>query len=249
MTQIMNLHKNSTTMNTVPGMHEVVFLLDVDNTLLDNDSAQTDYIAEIRKQVSPEAASRYWEIFKQLALELGYADYLGALQRYRLDHMYDHRLLHISSYLLDYPFADRLYDKALELITHWQSFGQVAILTDGDVVFQPRKIIRSGLYEAVSGEVMVFMHKERELEQIEQRYPARHYVMVDDKLRLLTAIKAHWQDRVTTVFARQGHYAAEPQTLATYPPADISVGHIRELLDLPLETLVNAGKGTEETRT
>ncbi len=230
-------------------MHEVVFLLDVDNTLLDNDTAQTDYIAEIRRQVSPEAAGRYWEIFKQLTLELGYADYLGALQHYRLDHMYDHRLLHISSYLLDYPFADRLYDGALELITHWRNFGQVAILTDGDVVFQPRKIIRSGLYEAVSGQVMVFMHKEKESEQVEQRYPARHYVMVDDKLRLLTTIKARWRDRVTTVFARQGHYAAEPQTLATYPSADISVGHIRELLDHPLEALVSAGQGTEETRT
>ena len=228
---------------------EVVFLLDVDNTLIDNDTAQTDYIAEIRRQVSPEAACRYWEIFKQLAQELGYADYLGALQRYRLDHLYDHRLLHISSYLLDYPFADRLYDGALELITHWQSLGQVAILTDGDVVFQPMKIIRSGLYAAASGHVMVFIHKEKELKQVEQHYPARHYVMVDDKLRLLASIKAHWKNRVTTVFARQGHYAAEPQALAMYPPADISVGHINELLDYSLEALVGAGRNTGETRT
>jgi len=236
-------------MKAASDVHKVAFLLDVDNTLLDNDTAQTDYITEIRRQVSPEAASRYWEIFKQLALELGYADYLGALQRYRLDHMYDNRLLHISSYLLDYPFADRLYDRVLDLITHWQRFGQVAILTDGDVVFQPRKIIRSGLYEAVSGQVMIFLHKEKELQQIEQRYPARHYVMVDDKLRLLTTVKAHWRDRVTTVFARQGRYAADPQILATYPSADISVGHVRELLGYPLEALVNAGRGMGEIQT
>ncbi len=249
MTKNMSLLEGSTKAESSPDVRELVLLLDVDNTLLDNDTAQTDYIAEIRRQVSPEAASRYWQIFKELTLELGYADYLGALQRYRLDHLYDHRLLHISSYLLDYPFADRLYDGALDVIDCWRNLGQVAILTDGDVIFQPRKIIRSGLYKAASGQVMVFLHKEKELKQVEQRYPARHYVMVDDKLRLLTAIKDHWQDRVTTVFVRQGHYAADPQTLATYPSADISVGHVRELLNYSREALLDAGQNMGEIRT
>ncbi len=227
-------------------MREVAFLLDVDNTLLDNDTAQADYIAEIRRRASPEAANYYWEVFKQLTRELGYADYLGALQRYRLDHMHDPRLLHISCYLLDYPFADRLYDGTLATITYLQSLGQTIILTDGDVVFQPRKIMRSGLYQAVARRIMIFVHKEEELEQVERRYPARHYVMVDDKLRLLAAIKAYWQDRVTTIFVRQGHYAADPQVLATYPAADISVRHIGQLQNYSLETLVSAGHSIDK---
>jgi FMN phosphatase YigB (HAD superfamily) len=173
-------------------MEPVVFLLDVDNTLLNNDAAQDDYLAEIRRAVSPEASQRYWEIFHDLTEELGYADYLGALQRYRLEDMHDPKLLNVSSYFPDYNFAEHLCPYALDVIRHLRALGTVVLLTDGDVVFQPRKVIRSGLWAAVEGKVLIFIHKEQELREIEQRFPAQHYVMVDDKLRILTAIKQQW---------------------------------------------------------
>lgn len=209
----------------------VVFLIDVDNTLLDNDSAQADYIAEIRNKVSANSAQRYWEIFQQATKELGYADYLGALQRYRQEDMHDPNLFSISSYFLDYDFKQRLYPKSLNVIKHLQSFGKVVILTDGDVVFQPRKILRSGLWNAVDSNVLIYIHKEDELKQIEKKYPAEHYVMIDDKIRILSAIKNQWGDRVTTIFARQGHYATDPAIIAQYPSADISIEKIGELIN------------------
>lgn len=209
----------------------VVFLIDVDNTLLDNDSAQADYISEIRNKVSANSAQRYWEIFQQATKELGYADYLGALQLYRQEDMHDPNLFSISSYFLDYDFKQRLYPKSLDVIKHLQSFGKVVILTDGDVVFQPRKILRSGLWNAVDSNVLIYIHKEDELKQIEKKYPAEHYVMIDDKIRILSAIKNQWGDRVTTIFARQGHYATDPAIIAQYPSADISIEKIGELIN------------------
>ena len=220
--------------------NDVVFLLDVDNTLLDNDTAQDDYLAEIRRAVSPEAAERYWNIFRDAARRLGYADYLGALQRYRMEDRHDPKLLHLSSYMLDYDFKPRLYPGALELITHLHTMGTPVILSDGDVVFQPRKIFRSGLWDAVRGKVFVSIHKDQELYQVYKAYPARHYVMVDDKLRLLSAVKKHWGEQVTTVFVRQGHYAVDADALAGYPPADIMLERIGEMLDFDLKTLLRA---------
>jgi hypothetical protein len=222
----------------VTDLEPVVFLLDVDNTLLDNDAAQNDYLAEIRRVVSPEASQRYWEIFHNLTEELGYADYLGALQRYRLEDMHDPKLLNVSSYFLDYNFAEHLYPYALDVIRHLRALGTVVLLTDGDVVFQPRKVIRSGLWTAVEGKVLIFIHKEQELREIEQRFPAQHYVMVDDKLRILTAIKQQWGERVTTVFVKQGHYATDPGILATYPQTDVSLDHISDLLKYEVKTLL-----------
>jgi FMN phosphatase YigB (HAD superfamily) len=218
----------------------IVFLLDVDNTLLDNDTAQGDFIAEIQRTVSAKAAQRYWKTFQDIVNELGYADYLGALQRYRMEDMHDPKLLHMSSYLLDYDFVARLCPRALEMIEYLRAHGTVVILTDGDVVFQPRKIVRSGLWDAVGGKVLICIHKEQELRQVERRFPARHYVMVDDKLRLLAAIKRHWRERVTTVFVRQGHYAADPAVLADYPPADITLMQIDELLHFQLDDFLQA---------
>jgi hypothetical protein len=220
----------------------IVFLLDVDNTLLDNDTAQGDYIAEIRRAVGAKSAQRYWEIFQDTAKDLGYADYLGALQRYRLEDLHDPKLLHVSSYLLDYDFTARLYPRSLEVIEYLRARSAVAILTDGDVVFQPRKVLRAGLWDAVGGKVLICIHKEQELSQVERRFPAQHYVMVDDKLRLLAAIKQHWRERVTTVFVRQGHYAADPNTLADYPPADITLEQIDELLNYKVDVLLQAAK-------
>ena len=218
----------------------VCFLLDVDNTLLDNDTAVKDYLTEIRRTVSPEASGRYWEIFQNLAKETGYADYLGALQRYRLEDMHDPKLLHVSSYLLDYEFAERLFPYAVKVVRYLNARGTVVILTDGDVVFQPRKIVRAGLWDAVAGRVLIYIHKEQELDEVEQRFPAQHYVMVDDKLRILAAIKEQWRERVTTVFVEQGHYASDPNIVAAYPHADVTLTHIADLLEYEVDSLVQA---------
>ena len=225
--------------------HPVVFLVDVDNTLLDNDHVQSDLRSHLEAQCGRVACNRYWEIFEDLRGELGYADYLGALQRYRVEHPHDIRLLRTSSYLVDYPFANRLYPGSLDAISHLRRWGPTVVLSDGDVVFQPRKVERSGLYEAVHGHVLIYIHKELELDDVTRRYPAGHYVFVDDKLRLLAAFKEAWGDRVTTVFPRQGHYARDPQMIATYPPArfaDVTIERIGDLVDYDLPTLMEAGQ-------
>lgn len=227
---------------------DVVFLLDCDNTLLDNDRVQYDLRAHLASEFGPQNRDRYWEIFEALRAELGYADYLGALQRYRLGAMNDPRLLQMSAFLVDYPFADRLYPGALGAIEHLRRWGRTVILSDGDVVFQPRKVQRSGLWRAVEGRVLIYIHKERMLDDVERRYPARHYVMVDDKLRILAAMKEILRDRLTTVFPRQGHYALDPHNLAAYPPADLAIERIGDLLDcdFPFGTAPAAG-GKQET--
>jgi FMN phosphatase YigB (HAD superfamily) len=210
---------------------EVVFLLDVDNTLLDNDRIVADLRSHLAHEFGDRSGDRYWEIFEALRVELGYADYLGALQRYRVDAMNDPRLLMMSSFLLDYPFAERLYTGVFEVVAHLRRWGPTVILSDGDVVFQPRKAQRSGLWDAVDGRVLIYLHKEKMLADVEHRYPARRYVMVDDKLQILAAMKKVWGDRLTTVFPRQGHYALDPANVAVYPSADITIGRIAELID------------------
>jgi FMN phosphatase YigB (HAD superfamily) len=217
---------------------ETVFLLDVDNTLLDNDRVTEDLRKHLLKQVGKEREERYWELFEQLREELGYADYLGALQRFRLAYPHDVHLLEVSSYLVDYPFANRLYPGSLDVVDRLQELGRTVILTDGDVVFQPRKIERSGLFDAFDGHALVYVHKEHELHDVERRYPAERYVLIDDKLRILAAIKEAWGERATTVFPRQGHYATDPEILAAYPPADVTVDRIGDLLELDLETVL-----------
>jgi FMN phosphatase YigB (HAD superfamily) len=217
--------------------HKVVFLLDVDNTLLDNDRAQADLRKYLDREVGRESCKRYWEIFEGLRAELGYADYLGALQRYRLEHKDDPRLLLASSFLIDYPFANRLYPGSLDVIEHLRQWGPAVILSDGDVVFQPHKVQRSGLWEAVDGQVLIYIHKEQMLDDVEHRYPAEHYVMVDDKLRILAAMKKVWRDRVTTIFPRQGHYALDPKIVDGNPPADISIDRIGQLMEYDLTQL------------
>ncbi len=217
---------------------DVVFLFDVDNTLLDNDRVTADLRAHLTREVGEERQRRYWAIFEELRAALGYADYLGALQRYRVEHPRDPHLLTVSRFLLDYPFANRLYPGSLDAIEHVRPWGRPVILSDGDVVFQPRKVERAGLMEAMRGDVLIYVHKERELDDVEARYPARHYVMIDDKLRLLTAIKAVWGARVTTVFPRQGHYAHDPAVLAAHPPADVTIERIGDLVGITREQLV-----------
>lgn len=221
-----------------PGRSPVVFLVDVDNTLLDNDRVADDLRRHLEREVGHERQERYWAIFEELRAELGYADYLGALQRYRIEHPRDPHLLTVSAFMVDYPFANRLYPNSLDVLERLRAWGPVVILSDGDAVFQPRKVERSGLGEAVDGNVLIYIHKESELDDVEQRYPADRYVLIDDKLKILTAVKQVWGGRVTTVFPRQGHYARDPKALATYPPADISIERIGDLLEYDLPGLV-----------
>jgi FMN phosphatase YigB (HAD superfamily) len=218
-----------------------VCLFDLDNTLLDNDAVQDDLSAHLVHEFGAASRDRYWALFEALRRELGYADYLGTLQRYRAEHPNDPQLLLMSSFLMDYPFADRLYRDALAVIARLGALGPTVILSDGDVVFQPRKIQRSGLWNAVSGRVLIYVHKEQVLDAVAQLYPAQHYIMVDDKLRILAAMKRHWNHRLTTVFPRQGHYAHDADILASYPPADVTIENIGALLHYDLDALRAAG--------
>ena len=218
-----------------------VFLVDVDNTLLDNDRVTDDLSRYLTREVGPERQQRYFAIFEELRAELGYADYLGALQRYRIEYPRDPHLLAVSSFLIDYHFANRLYPGSLDALEHLAAFGRTVILTDGDVVFQPRKVERAGLFDAVEGNVLIYIHKERELDDVERRYPAAHYVLVDDKIRILTAVKRSWGRRCTTVFVRQGHYAHAPD-VASYPAADVTIARIDELTAHDGPALVAAGQ-------
>jgi len=207
-----------------------VFLFDVDNTLLDNDHVSADLKRHLDHEVGHERAQRYWQFFEQIRSELGYADYLGALQRYRMEYPRDPRLLAVSYFMMRYPFANRLFPGSLDAVKHVGQFGPVVILSDGDVVFQPHKVYRSGLYEEFDGHVLIYVHKESELDDVEQRYPAEHYVMVDDKLRILHAMKSIWKSRLTTVFVRQGHYAHDAKSVSQYPPADVTIDRIGDLV-------------------
>jgi FMN phosphatase YigB (HAD superfamily) len=222
----------------VTAADDVVFLLDVDNTLLDNDRVHVDISDHFEREFGAAGKDRYWAIFETLRTELGYADYLGALQRFRceVESTAMNELLSTSSFLLDYPFEDRLYTGALGAIAHLRTRGQTVILSDGDAVFQPRKVQRSGLWEAVEGRVLIYIHKEQMLDHLERRYPAR-YVMVDDKLSILAAMKKILGDRLTTVFVRQGHYALDPHNVSSYPPADLAIGRIGDLLDYDFPAL------------
>ena len=225
--------------------YPVVFLLDIDNTLVNNDGVVADLMKHLERDVGVEQQERYWEFFEQLRGELGYADYLGALQRYRVAYPRDFKILDASMYLVDYPFANRLFPNSLDAIEHARKMGKAIILSDGDVVFQPHKIYRSGIYDAIAGEVLIYIHKETELDDVAQRYPADHYVLVDDKVRILTEVKRQWGTRVTTVFPRQGHYANDSKEVAKYPAPDFTIERIGEFLKFDLDTLL---KGTRPAR-
>lgn len=218
--------------------HPVVFLIDVDNTLLDNDRVRLDIQEHLEREYGAASRDRYWAIQEQLFVDLGYRDYLGAVQRYWLEEPEDMRSLALAGFLLEYPFADCLYPDALEVLAHLGTWGPTAVLTDGDAVFQSHKIRRSGIHEAVQGNVLVYVHKEQELDDVERRYPADHYVVVDDKLRILNAVKQSWGERATTVFPRQGQFAHDPEVIASNPPADVTVERIGELLAYDLPDLV-----------
>jgi FMN phosphatase YigB (HAD superfamily) len=226
---------------SVDGERRAVFLLDVDNTLLNNDRVAEDLKRYLTREVGADRQERYWVIFEELRQQLGYADYLGALQRYRVENPREPHLFEVSSFFINYPFANRLFPCSLDVIEHLGALGTTVILTDGDVVFQPQKVERSGLFEAVEGRVLLYIHKENELDHVENTYPADHYVLIDDKIRILTAAKKFWGNRLTTVFARQGHYALAPD-VADFPPADITIRRIDEMLNFDLPALLAAGQ-------
>jgi FMN phosphatase YigB (HAD superfamily) len=215
-------------------MDDIVFLFDVDNTLIDNDRVQDDLRDHLAECYGERTRNRYWEIFEQLRGELGYADYLGALERYRIEDLHNPRLLLMSNWMVDYPFADRLYAGALDAVRHVRQWGRPVVLSDGDAVFQPRKVAQSGLWKAFDDAILIYVHKEEELDDVERLYPAKRYVLIDDKLRILTAVKKIWGERVTTVFPKQGHYANDPKALADYPPADVAIERIGDLVALDL---------------
>jgi FMN phosphatase YigB (HAD superfamily) len=223
---------------------EVVFLLDVDNTLLDNDRFGADLGARLEQAFGADQRDRYWAIFAALREELSYADYLAALEKFRVGLDDDPDLLQMSSFMLEYPFANRLYPRALEAIAHLCTLGLPVVLSDGDVVFQPRKIQRSGIWNAVQGRVLIYVHKERALDAMRRRYPARHYVMIDDKAQLLAAMKRVLGEKLTTVFVHQGHYAAQfaaqSANAVIDPPPDLEIERIGHLLDHDLSDFLAA---------
>ena len=227
-------------MNCTAANPGTVFFFDVDNTLLDNDRVAEDLKRYLTNKVGEDCEQRYWEIFERLRIELGYADYLGALQRYRVERPRDPKLLAVSHFMVNYPFANRLFPESLDAVEYAQRLGRAVILSDGDVVFQPLKVDRSGLYEIFEGQVLIYIHKEQELDDVEARYPEAHYVMVDDKVRILAAIKKYWGARVTTVFPRQGHYAHDAALVAEYPKPDITLERIGELQRYSLEQILAA---------
>lgn len=215
---------------------KLVFLLDVDNTLLDGDRIVDDLRLHLERELGSDNARRYWELFEVARAELGYVDYLDSMQRLRreceLKVAVGHRLLSVADFLIDYPFAERLYPRALEVLEYLGRQGTTVLLTDGDVVYQPRKLRHSGLWDAVAGRVLIYAHKEQRLADVQQNYPAGHYVMVDDKLPILAAMKTIWKDGLTSVFPRQGHYALDPAYLAGHAAADVTIEHIAELIGI-----------------
>jgi FMN phosphatase YigB (HAD superfamily) len=217
---------------------DIVFLFDIDNTLVNNDHVQADLKQHLATTYGREARDRYWEILEQLRTELGYVDYLGALERYRQEALHRPEILRMSNWMIDYPFADRVYPGAMDAVRHVRQWGLPVVLSDGDAVFQPRKVERSGIWNEFEGRVLIYIHKEEELDDVERLYPARHYVLIDDKLRILASVKKAWGDRVTTVFPKQGHYALDLATTAEYPPADVELASIGDLVNYDLKRLV-----------
>jgi hypothetical protein len=220
---------------------QIIFLFDVDNTLLDNDRVALDLKSHLEREVGHERQERYWTLFEELRTKVGYADYLGALQLYRENYPRDPHLLTVSHFFVEYPFANRLFPNSLDAVAHAKKFGKPVILSDGDVVFQPLKVWRSGLHEAFDGDVLIYIHKEIELEDVERRYPADHYVLIDDKIRILTAVKKIYGRRVTTVFPRQGHYALDRKLVESCPAPDITIERIGDLLGIDFEAILKSG--------
>jgi FMN phosphatase YigB (HAD superfamily) len=218
----------------------LVVLLDVDNTLLDNDRFAVDLSAYLLKQFGADGRDRYWRLFAQRRDDLGYADYLGAVQAFRGGYDDDRDRLGLSAFVLDYPFAERLYPRALEVLAHLRACAPTVIFTEGDLVFQPRKLRSAGIWDAAGGQAIVCLHKTFALTLLHRRYPAAHYFMIDDKPALLAAMKRLLGTALTTVLVHQGQYAREssagfqerrvPPLPSTRPRPDLEIERIADLL-------------------
>jgi phosphoglycolate phosphatase-like HAD superfamily hydrolase len=206
------------------------FLVDVDDTLLDNDRFREDLEQHLEREYGAAARDAYWTIQERRFVDLGYRDYLGAVQEWWESDGRDPRFLTVSGYLLGYPFAERLYPGALDVLDHLRGLGPTIVLTDGDAVFQPSKVARAGI-GVVADALLVYVHKEEELDDVERRFPADRYVLVDDKVRILAAAKLHWGERVTTVLPMTGQFANDPDLLAAHPAPDVTIEGIADLLD------------------
>ncbi len=212
-------------------MPTLVFLIDVDNTLIDNDAVKKDLDEHITVELGPALAARFWEIYEQARKERETVDIPLALSRLRtqtsLADMDEQTYLHVHSIFDNYPFFERLYPGTLETLHYLRTLGLTVIVSDGDRFFQAEKIFASNLAEAVEGRVLIYIHKQQHLDEIVRQYPADHYVMIDDKPEILADTKELWGKRVTTAFVQQGKYAAE-QKPPNFAP-DISVLHIADL--------------------
>lgn len=225
---------------------KIMFLFDVDNTLFDNDRFNDDLDARLKRDFGVDGRERYRKHYEALRDELGYADYLGAVQRLRDEYDDDPKLLQLAEFILDYPFADSLYLHALDAIAHLRSHGMPVILSDGDMVLQPRKVMRSGLWEAMVGQVSITLHKQHQTDDVQRRWPAEHYVMIEDKPLLLAEMKRKMDAQLTTVFVQQGHYAAEQQLSKNDPTPDITLGCIGDLRSLVAQDFYVASDGAKE---
>lgn len=206
----------------------LVVLCDVDNTLLNDNRIVSDLCDFLLDKLGEQGAKQYWTHFEALSQSLGYADYLGALQRARDEHPHEMHFIAITNFLLTYPFSERLFPRALDVIDHVACWALPVIVSDGDVVLQPIKLHRAGLARKVQDRVLVYIHKEKELDDIMQRYPATHYVFVEDNLSILSSVKREWGQRVTTIHIRpHGHPPDEGRT-ALQP--DITLNDIGDML-------------------
>jgi FMN phosphatase YigB (HAD superfamily) len=222
-------------------MPTLVFLLDVDNTLINNDQVKEDFNAHLEVELGPKLTERFWDIYEQARKERGVVDIPLSLQRLReatpLSELDEQTFHHVQSIFDNYPFFNALYPHTLETLQHLRTMGLTVIVSDGDQLFQPEKIFRSDLAETVEGRVLIYTHKQQHLEEILQKYPADHYVMIDDKPDILVDSKAIMGKRLTTVFVKQGHYAK--QVPDNFTP-DISVLHIGDLRNYTKEQFLKS---------
>ncbi len=214
---------------------DMVFLFDVDNTLLDHDRVKQDLGALLDSRIFDGASEHYWSAYEAIRAETGQADFLASFQRCWIDSECNPHWLPAADLMLDYPYSDRLYPGALHVLEHVSRFAMVAIVSDGDAVLQPRKIRRAGLWQAVDGRVLIYQNKQQRLADIAHRFPAQHYVMIDDKPDVLVHMKSAWSSRLTTVFPRQGHYAHDQEHRHDQPEPDISIDHIGDMLKLDIK--------------
>ena len=211
-------------------MHKLVFLIDLDNTILDNDGVKQDIEAKMLEILGERLAERFWHYYEAVRKDLDYIDFFETMMRLRDENPTDAAVVdEATGTLMDWDFCPRLYPRAIETVLHLKSLGLPLVLSDGDPVFQPMKIHQCGVTQAVDGRVLIFVHKERFLPAVQARFRAERYVLIDDKPGILMRSKAALGDRLTTVHVLQGKYATDPKLAVDYTP-DIVVPNFSDLL-------------------